>query len=95
MENITSAAMRTAQRIAFWRRLHTNLAVFLEWNCPHIADWGTEAETINGEAVLILHALCHAWLSELGAEGTIICSIGNDVEALQRCPLVLRPDVED
>lgn len=95
MENIISADERQALRLLFWRRLHTNLAVFLEWEPKHIALWGTEAETINGEAVLILHALCHAWLTELGAGDNVLCKIGTDVESLQRCPLVLRPDVED
>lgn len=67
MENIITAEERTRRRVAFWQRLHTNLTVFLKWNCPHIADWGTDSEIVNGQAVLILHALCHQWLDELGA----------------------------
>ena len=92
MANTISAAERTAQRIQFWTRLHTNLAVFLEWNCPHIGIWGTEAEIINGEAILILHALTHAWLRELSAEHLVICGMGSDVLDWDKHPLNLRPD---
>lgn len=66
MANIISARERTKKRVEFWIRLHTNLEVFLRWNCPHIEDWGTDAEIVNGQAILVLHALCHAWLDELG-----------------------------